>query len=81
MPRYVFRRKAGADAPSLPRLAERVKELGGRVIATTDDMVHIEAPEKAVQKLQGEASEFVCAPEATFTIPAPPRVKVRKRAR
>ncbi len=80
MPRYVFRRKAGST-PSVRRLAERATELGARVVAQTETMLHIEGSEATVKKLHIDASEFVSSGETRFSLPTPPRVRVRKRAR
>ena len=80
MARYVFRRKAGAT-PSVRRLAERATALGARVVAETDTMLQIEGSEETVKKLHGDASDFVSSGETRFSLPTPPRVRVRKRAR
>ena len=80
MTRYVFRRKVGS-APSVRRLAERATALGARVVAQTDNMLQIEGSKATVKKLHGESSDFVSGGEVRYSLPTPPRVKVRKRAR
>ena len=80
MARYVFRRKAGSN-PSVRRLAERAAALGARVVAQTDTMLHIESSEATVKKLNVDSDHFVCSGESRFSLPTPPRVRVRKRAR
>ena len=80
MARFVFRRKAGST-PSVRRLAERAAALGARVVAQTDTMLHIESSEATVKKLNVDTDHFVCSGENRFSLPTPPRVRVRKRAR
>src|SRR5260221_4790564 len=80
MARYVFRRKAGST-PSVRRLAERATALGARVVAQTDNMLHIESSEATLKKLNVDPTEFVTSGETRFSLPTPPRVRLRKHVR